>query len=82
MRALNGSAYKLWSYLGHNQNEHEFGLSMEDVCRQTGISKNSYHRAVKELIEKGYLVEVELYPNLWGYLFVEHGDGGEKEEQE
>jgi hypothetical protein len=33
---------------------------------------------VKELIEKGYLVEVELYENLTGYLFIENGYGGEE----
>ncbi|MBR4890369.1 MAG: hypothetical protein IKU15_03675, partial [Clostridia bacterium] len=38
-----------------------------------GIAKNTYLNAVNTLIEKGYLVQVELYPNLTGYLFIEEG---------
>ena len=33
--------------------------------------------AIAALIEKGYLIECELYPNLTGYVFIESGYGGE-----
>lgn len=79
MRALNWSGFKLWNYLNLNQSGYELGLSMKDVVKECGMNKNTYYTAVKELIDKGYLVEVELYPNLTGYLFIEQGYGGETE---
>ena len=54
---LKGEALKLWLYLGKNQNGYTFGLSKVDAMKWGIGSKSSYDRAVKELIEKGYLVE-------------------------
>lgn len=50
---LNGAAFKLYCYLNKNQDGYTFGLSKADATKW-GVS--SYDRAVKELIEKGYLV--------------------------
>lgn len=50
---LNGAAFKLYCYLNKNQDGYTFGLSKVDAVKW-GI--NSYDRAVKELIDKGYLV--------------------------
>ena len=74
MRQLTPSAFKLWCYLGLNQNGYEFGLSFTDVHEKCGISRSTYYDAVKELEEKNYLVKVQLYDNLEGYLFVEAGN--------
>lgn len=54
---LKGETFKLWVYLGKNQNGYTFALSKVDAIKWGIGSKSSYDRAVKELIEKGYLVE-------------------------
>lgn len=48
-------AIKLWLYFAKNQNGYTFDLSCVD-CNDWGIKSDSYHSAVKELIEKRYLV--------------------------
>lgn len=73
MRTLRPSAFKLWCYFGINQNKYEFGLSSAAVKEECGISVDSCQDGIKELIEKGYLIKVELYPKLEGYLFLENG---------
>lgn len=58
MKDLKGEAFKLWLYIGKNQNGYTFALSPIDAINEWGIgSKSSYTRAVRELIDKGYLVE-------------------------
>lgn len=57
MKELTPSAYKLYMYLLWNNNDYVFALSPVDVCNETNISNSSYKRAVKELIEFGYLVQ-------------------------
>lgn len=74
---LSPAAFKLWAYLNAHKNEYEFGLSSKDVCEVCAMSKPTYLKAFDALVEAGYLVQVELYPNLIGYLFVEQGFGGE-----
>ena len=54
---LKGEALKLWLYLGKNQKGYTFALSKVDAIKWGIGSKSSYDRAVKELTEKGYLVE-------------------------
>lgn len=56
MRELSNCGYKLYAYLCKNLNGYEFDLSSVDATRYTGISTNSYDRAVKELIEKRFLI--------------------------
>lgn len=58
MGDLNGSAFKMWCYMAKNRDDFGFYLSQEDVVGNWGVcSKSTYHRAIKELIEKGYLQE-------------------------
>lgn len=71
MKKLNPNAFKLWAYLNANQNNYEFGLSNKALKEATGMCKNTYYAAVNELIDKEYLVKVELRENLPGYLFFE-----------
>jgi hypothetical protein len=47
------------------------------VTAETGLGKAAYQGAVRELIEKRYLIECDLYEKLTGYLFIENGYGGE-----
>lgn len=84
LKALNelpANSFKLWMYLAANKDGYEFGLSRQVVMETCGIAKNTYLNAVNTLIEKGYLVQVELYPNLTGYLFIEEGFCGSKVDQ-
>ena len=53
---LKSSGFKLWCYLNKNQNGYTFGLSPVDAIKWGVGCKKSYDNAVKELIEKGYLV--------------------------
>ena len=57
MIELKGETFKLWCYINKNQKGHTFALSKVDAIKWGIGSKSSYDRAVKELIEKGYLVE-------------------------
>ena len=77
MQTLSPNAFKIWCYLNKNQGGYEFGLSSKQVCEECGIARNTYDKAVHALIDAGYLVQVELYENITGYLFVESGYGGE-----
>lgn len=54
---LKGETLKMWLYLGKNQKGYTLALSKVDAIKWGIGSKSSYDRAVKELIEKGYLVE-------------------------
>ena len=65
MLDLKGETFKLWCYLGKNQNNYEFALSKVDALNWGMGSKSSYDRAVKELIDKKYLVETS--PNHYDF---------------
>lgn len=54
---LKGESFKLWMYIAKNQHNYTFALSFVDAVKWGVGSKSSYDRAVKELKEKGYLVE-------------------------
>ena len=53
---LKNASFKLWIYLAKNQDKYRFGLSQTAFCNWASISKPTYLNAVKDLIEKGYLV--------------------------
>ena len=57
MQTLKGETFKLWCYLNKNQAGYTFGLSKVDALSWGIGSSASYARAVKELIDLGYLVE-------------------------
>ena len=59
MRALSGSGYKMYTYLCENKNNTSLLLSPIIFETATGLSKNSYLSAKKELAEKGYLIPKE-----------------------
>ncbi len=56
---LKAGAFKLWIYIAKNQNGFTFGLSNKAVAEYFGIKKDQYDNAVKELIEKGYLIKIK-----------------------
>jgi hypothetical protein len=53
------ASIKMWLYLAKNQNGYELALSSIDAIKWGIGSKSSYDRAVKALIDKGYLVKQE-----------------------
>ena len=52
-----GSSLKLWLYLAKNKSGYIFDLSREDCIRNWGIRTDSYYSAVRDLIQKRYLIE-------------------------
>jgi hypothetical protein len=59
MALLKTSTFKVWIYLAKNANNYTFALSCVDVCRFCKVSAKSFHVAIQELIEVGYLVHTE-----------------------
>lgn len=53
---LKPAAAELWVYFASNQNNYEFDLSQKAVENEIGMKKDQYDGAIKQLIEKGYLV--------------------------
>lgn len=74
MKKLSPSGFKFWCYLGMNQDGYEFGLSFINVHECCGLGRSTYYSTVKELEEKGFLIKIQLYKRLPGYLFVETGE--------
>lgn len=52
-------SFKLYIYLAKNQNNYKFALSSSHFMEWSGLSKQAYDTAVKELIAKGYLVPID-----------------------
>lgn len=57
MGKLSANAFKMWVYLGKNQNNYTFALSKIDVLKWCNFSKNTYSTVFKELEKHGYLVK-------------------------
>ena len=74
--ALSGEAFKLWCYLNKNQDGYAFNLSKADALRFGIGSESSYNRAVKSLIEKGY---IKKYGDQ--YIFFENIEENRQKEQ-
>lgn len=56
MSNLKGATFKLYMYIISNQDGYIFGLSQKDVATRAGIPEATYRTAMKELIDKGYLI--------------------------
>lgn len=54
---LKSGAFKMWVYFAKNQNNYTLALSNKAASEYFGIKKDQYDNAIKELIEKGYLIE-------------------------
>lgn len=77
---LSSNAFKIWCLLNKNKDGYEFKMSHSDFSQL--MSKPTYLKAVRELIDFGFLREGELFPGFKGYIFVEGGDLEEKEFKE
>ena len=67
VKSLTHSALKLWLAITQNKNGYVFALSPEALAESWGLPIASYKRAVKELIEKEYMVQKEGKKN--SYMF-------------
>ncbi|WP_418841586.1 hypothetical protein [Ruminococcus sp.] len=59
---------KLWLYLAKNKPDYKFDLSCAE-CGKWGLKPDAFHTAVKELINKGYLLKNKANE----YTFIEIG---------
>lgn len=60
MMELSGNAFKIWSYIGKNQDGFTLALSSTDICDiKKMMSRPTYNTCVQELINHGYLEQVE-----------------------
>ena len=66
MKTLKGSSLKMWLYLNKNQEKYTFELSRA-ACLEWGIKKDSYYDGIKELMEKGYLVQAREGSNYYTF---------------
>lgn len=55
-RDLRAGSFVLWCYFAKNQSGYQFALSNTAALESMGIKRDAYNNAVKELMEKGYLV--------------------------
>lgn len=67
---LKDTAFKLWIYLGKNQNHYRLELSQVSFCNWCGATKPTYLKAVRTLIEQGFLVPKKENSNV--YTFYEY----------
>lgn len=56
MKNLSYEAFKMWRCFAINADSYEFALSRKRLEEECGFVKYSYDKAIKELIEKRYLV--------------------------
>ena len=76
IKSVSKEGFMLYMYLTLNKNDYTEALSIQNVSVATSLSERSYYSAVKELIEKKYLVKVpnEDYQNY--YIFYHDKDSG------
>ena len=67
---LSPTTMLVYLYLSGNQNGYRLALSCAEVCNWTGISKTTYHKAVKELIDKHFLCPKEGVDNTFDFYLL------------
>ena len=61
---------QLYLYIAGNRDGFDFALSQEAAERDAGITKTTFHKYVKVLIEKGYLVPRKEKSNVYDFYEV------------
>ena len=69
-KELSDRAFKLYVRLNLHQDGHTYALSPVAIQGDIGMSDKRYREAVKELIDKGYLVQHDKHKSL--YIFYEY----------
>ena len=54
--ALSGKAYRVYMYFMRHQHNFVWKLFQDHTTKITGLSKSTYHEAIRELEQKGFLV--------------------------
>lgn len=67
MKLKTYSAFKLYLYFAGNRNGYTIALSSVAVQEAIGISENTYRAAFKELVEAGYLRQMETKKNYYTF---------------
>lgn len=57
MKSLNNTEFKVWLFFYMNASSDFFFLTAADVCAAMGLSTSTYFHALRELANKGFLVE-------------------------
>ena len=57
LKTLSKSAYSLYMYFMQNRDGFTLKLHRSHAISTARISKSAYHRAMAELIERGYLID-------------------------
>ncbi len=65
-RELSGDRFKVWMYLSKNRDDFVLELSQKDLLKW-GVKKDTYQRAINDLIELGYLVQIDEKRNEWRF---------------
>lgn len=64
---LSDRAFKLYMRMNLHQDGFTYALSPVEISKSTGMSDKRYRDAVKELVEKGYLVQSEKHNSLFTF---------------
>ena len=61
------SAFKLYLYFASNKNGYTIALSPTAINEAIGVCENTYRSAFKELLDAGYLRQVEGRKNMYTF---------------
>lgn len=68
-KLLTDRAFKLYIRMSLHQDEHTYALSPVEIYNSIGMTDKRYREAIKELIEKGFLVQHSKHKSV--YIFYE-----------
>ena len=66
-KTLSDRAFKLYVRMNLHQDKYTYALSPVEIRSSIGMSDKRYREAVKELIEKGYLVSSADHPSFFAF---------------
>lgn len=66
-KKLSGDRFKVWLYLSKNRDDFRLELSQKAVEHEWGVKKDTFQRAVKDMIDLGYLIEIDSEKNEWKF---------------
>lgn len=67
--SLSHSALGLWMYLYLNEEGTIIKMRPKEVTKELNISATSYYKSLKELQEKGFLIERKREPEVFDFYF-------------
>lgn len=63
------AGFKLYMYLAKNQNDYKFYLSSSDFMSWAGVAYTAYTSAFNQLIQKGFLIQIQ---NKTNFIFCDY----------